>query len=140
MKKTIFILILLLTVAALGACSMPQVQKEDTAIPHRMVAQIDIVSFPDDPSMNRSYTDDDILTAIIRMVQGMETAELPEDEPRMDGEKAYFSITATYANGEKEAYHILDKQYMQHRNGQWCVIDSAKADELAAYIRNTPSS
>lgn len=140
MRKRILILCMALAILSMSACAMPQVPPEDDAIPHRMVTQIDVSSFPDDSTMAHSYHNSETLTTLVRIIQNMETSEVPEKEPRLDGEKAYFSITATYANGEKDSYHVLDKQFMQHRDGQWCLVDSAKVDELCQFIQGTPSN
>lgn len=137
MKEKI-LLVLLLAAMLLPGCTTVESSKTDSAVPSRMILAIEVSAFPEDETMHRSYSDSDTLTSLLRMIQNLDTQEEPETEPVMDEEHPYYTFTATYADGTQEAYYLVEKQYLRHRNGSWCVTDAAKTEELLQFIINTP--
>lgn len=146
MRKRITIAYLLLAVVLLSACS-PFDQllddiapPEDNAVPGRMVAAIEIEAFPEDPDLSRSYSDLDTVSAILQKMRDLDTNEVPKNEPKLRDSRKYITITVSYSNDTQESYCLLEKQYLQKRDGSWCIVDKDKAIQFTQFIEDTPSN
>ena len=142
MKREKFFLCLLAMFILLTACgkSKDDPTTEQAAVPSRMVQFIEVAIHPTDEKMNRSYTDMEKMSPILRYLRDMDTNQKPAEEPDLTDGQTYYTITATYANGESRVYYLLSHQYFRIDEGAWCKIDYQDAMDLIQYIRNTPDS
>lgn len=140
MYRKIILGFLALSLALLTACGSTE-PEESTApneIPGRMVQRIDIAIHPADDALARTYTDITQMSAILNMLRDMDTNNVPEEEPDLHGGQSYYTVTATYANGNSRIYYLLGHQFLCCDDGPWCQVDSGKVMELIQYIRENP--
>lgn len=142
MKRERIMLCLLVLLVLLSACGNAQADQPtgETGVPSRMVKQIDIAIHPEDEDLARSYTDMEKMSPILRFLRDMDTTREPEEEPSITDGQTYYTITATYANGESRVYYLLSHKYLRAEGEAWCEIDNADAMELIQYIRDTPDT
>lgn len=146
MKKRIAIVSIVLALMILSACSPVEMlvdriaPQPDDSVPGRMVASIKVDASPEDPDLSRNYTEQDAVSSVLRQLQDLQTVDVPQNEPKLDEEDKYITITVTYANSESDSYCLLGKQYLRNLAGSWCIVDKDKAIEFVRYIEDTPSN
>lgn len=133
------LLALLLLLSACGSIWNDQ-PTDETGVPGRMVQQIDVAIYPEDEDLVRSYTDMEKMSPILRILRDMDTNITPEDEPSITDGQTYYTITATYANGESRVYYLLSHKFLRIDDGAWCEVDNSDVMELIQYIRQTPDT
>ena len=116
----------------------PFVPQADSSVPGRMITSMEIIPYPADDSLSRSYTDLDTLTSILQKLRNMDTDETPQEDPHTDAQQHCLTITVIYANGDEESYHLLENQYIQNPDGNWYIVNPDKSIELSQFIQNTP--
>lgn len=139
-KRTILCLLALLVILSACGNSNNDTPTEQTGVPSRMVEQIDVAIHPEDDDFARSYTDMEKMSPILRILRDMDTTHVPEEEPSITDGQTYYTITATYANGESRVYYLLSHKFMRIDDGTWCEIDNSDAMDLIQYIRDTPDT
>lgn len=132
------IILFFLALSLTGCGSILEETSPSAEVPGRMVQQIDISIHPHDEELERSYTDIQQMSTILKMLRDMDTNDVPEEEPDLDGGQSYYTVTATYANGESRVYYLLGHQFLCHDTKPWCQVDSGKITELIQYIRENP--
>lgn len=139
MYRKIILLFLAVSLAALTGCgSILEEPAPTDDTPSRMVQRIDISLHPHDEDLERSYTDIQQMSAILKMLRDMDTDDVPEEDPDLEGGQSYYTVTATYANGESRVYYLLGHQFMRYDDEPWCKVDSGKITELIQYLRDNP--
>lgn len=146
MRRFYVIAAAVMTVFILSACSPVDAvldliapTEETMVIPGKLVTEINIVTNPYDESMVRSYVGQERMSAVLRMLQNMQTREYPAERITFDSYSQYYTITATYVNGEHTVYHLLDGMYLRSEGEDWCIVDSVKLREFEQYLLDNPT-
>lgn len=137
MKRQIITLSIAAILVCLCACGNTNEQPEP--VPNQMVARIDISVEPEDADMVRSYSDQEHLSPITRMLRELDTGEEPEMSPYQSGEHVLYTIAITYANGNTNRYSIMDNRYFRTGDGEWCQPAFEQITELIDFIRDNPN-
>lgn len=143
MKKRMFHIALLLALAAmLSGCGLSQLLPDVTVgqeLPHLMVQKIDVSIHPHDPDFERHYQTQENLTALLNLLRQMRTADIPEEEPELTDGQTYYTVTATYASGDTQQYHLMGYSYLKVGDEPWCEIAYEKAMGFSQFIRDHQS-
>ena len=147
MRKIVCLSLALSLLLSLSGCSLldhflaqaaPN-NPEENVVPGRMVSKIEIDLYPLDSDFHRCYTRQEKMSSVLQMLRGMDTNQQTEQEPDLNGGQSYYTITATYSNGNHQIYYLLGLQYMRKGDEPWCEIDCEKVMELNQFIRDNPS-
>lgn len=138
MKKLIIALSIAAILVCFCACGNINAGSDD-ALPNRMVSRIDIAAEPDDDSLSRSYSAQEQLSPIMRMLRELDTGVEPEMSPYQSGEHVRYIITVTYANGNTNNYTIMDNRYFRVGSEDWCEVENEKVAELVSFIQDNPN-
>ena len=146
MRRFLVIVLVAVTMFSLSACGAvdglldrlaPTEETKD--LPGKMVVQIDVVTNPYDENMVRAYVGQERMSAVLRMLQDMNTNQAPEEKVTFDSYSRYYTITATYVGGGHTVYHLLDGMYLRYEGRDWCVIDGAKFREFEKFLVDNPT-
>ncbi len=141
-KRYIQILALLSAVFLLGGCSISSYLPDVTVgreLPHLMVRTIDVSMSPRDPEFERHYQTQENLTALLNLLREIVTNEIPEEEPKLSGGQTYYTVTATYASGETQEYHMMGYRFLKVGDEPWCEISHDSAMRFSRFIRDHQS-
>jgi len=146
MRRSFVIAALVMTMLILSACSPVNAlldliapTEETVGIPGKMVTKIEVVTNPYDEAMVRSYAAQEPMSSLLRMLQNMATLDHPEEKITFDSYSQYYTITATYVNGDHTVYHLLDGMYLRSEGEDWCIIDAVKFREFEQYLIDHPT-
>lgn len=143
MKKLITqILMLTMLTALLSGCSVSQLLPDVTVgreKPHMMVQTVEVHINPYDPDYERCYQTQENLTAILSLLRQMRTTDIPQEEPDLDDGQSYYTVTAFYASGDTQEYHLMGYSYLKVGDEPWCQVAYEDAMEFSQFIRDHQS-
>ena len=137
MKKRMIALMLVLSVLLCGCGG--NTPKESSGAPGRMVKTIEVAIHPDDPDFARVYETQENMNDLLALLRGMETDDVPAEEPDIDGGQSLFTVTVTFANGQQSVYYLLGHTYLRNSDGDWCIIDNSQSMAFNQFLRERPS-
>lgn len=107
--------------------------------PSRMVQQINVALHPRDPEYDRHYHSQENLNALLNLLREMSKGDIPEAEPELAGGQSYYSITATFANGESQNYYLLGHRYLRLGDDPWRAVTPEQTQVFIQYLMDHPS-
>ena len=137
MKKRMIALMLVLSVLLCGCGG--NTPKESSGAPGRMVKTIEVAIHPDDPDFARVYETQENMNDLLALLRGMETDDVPAEEPDIEGGQSLFTVTVTFANGQQSVYYLLGHTYLRNSDGDWCIIDNSQSMAFNRFLRERPS-
>lgn len=109
------------------------------AAPEKLVKQISVTQYPNDPTMDRHYQDPENVDAILALLNSLRTEDYPEIDPELQKGKSYFTITATYTNNLSHQYYLLENQYLSLSDEMWMVVSPEASAKFIEFLNNNPS-
>ena len=137
MKKRMIALMLVLSVLLCGCGG--DAPKADSGAPGRMVETIEVAIHPQDPDFARVYHTQENMNDLLALLRGMETDDVPAEEPDIEGGQSLFTVTVTFANGQQSVYYLLGHTYLRNSDGDWCIIDNSQSMAFNQFLRERPS-
>ena len=137
MKKRMIALMLVLSVLLCGCGG--DAPKADSGAPGRMVETIEVAIHPQDPDFARVYHTPENMNDLLALLRGMETDDVPAEEPDIEGGQSLFTVTVTFANGQQSVYYLLGHTYLRNSDGDWCIIDNSQSMAFNQFLRERPS-
>ena len=137
MKKRMIALMLMLSVLLWGCGN--DTPKADNGAPGRMVKTIEVAIHPQDPEFARVYETQENMNDLLSLLRGMETDDVPAEEPDIEGGQSLFTVTVTFANGQQSVYYLLGHTYLRNSDGDWCIIDNSQSMAFNQFLRERPS-
>lgn len=110
----------------------------DPTAPGHLAVQIDVAMHPQDPDFARSYTTEQHLTDMLRLLRTMSFGQEPEQTPDLEDGQNYYSIQITYANGATSTYYLLGHRYIRLRSGEWRQTEQTLTMAFSEYLRDHP--
>lgn len=145
MKRTILILTVIAAMLLCCACAplhslLGKLSPEpDQALPGKLVQQIDVCTVRGSNVEFASYTAQEEMSPILRLLRLMPTNESPDEEVDTASADGYYAITTTYVNGDKNNYELMSGMYMRVGDEPWCIADSGKYAELEKLLAELAS-
>ncbi len=137
MKRKIALLFLILALL-LTACGGKEPPLSTGNGPGRMVRKIEVSAQPEDPSLARTYVTQQNMNELLAILRALENAETPEQEPEMEGQ-SFYTVTATFANGQQSVYYLLSGTYLRLGDNPWCVITAEQAERFTGFLHSHPT-
>ena len=137
MKRKSILLFLILALL-LTACGSQKPPLSDGNGPGRMVRKIEVSAQPEDPSLARTYVTQQNMNELLAILRALENPEVPEQEPEMEGQ-SFYTVTATFANGQQSVYYLLGHTYLRLGDNPWCVITPEQADRFTGFLQTHPT-
>ena len=137
-RKNIALLLILTLLLGLTACGGDEPEVTGTG-PGRMIRRIEIAIHPEDAAYARTYVTQENMNALLALLRSMETQELPEQEPDIDGGQILYTATVTFANGQQSIYYLLGHTYLRTGEDDWCIIDPERSEEFVRYLLAHPT-
>ena len=138
MKRKSMVLVLILSLL-LTACGGPKEPERTGTGPGRMVRRIEVSIHPVDPDFARTYVTQENMNALLSLLRSMETEELPEEAPDINGGQSLYTATVTFANGQQSVYCLLGHTYLRLGDSDWCIVDPDLSLQFSQFIRSHPS-
>lgn len=135
MNKRMIALCLILAVALCG-CGGSDDTGTTANKPGRMVVQLESAVYPAQEGVGECYTDSTQMNFLLTMLQDLDTSDFPAEQPAVTESSEYWTITATYANGDTRVYTLLEGSYLSCGDGKFCTVDAAKADTLISFLED----
>lgn len=135
MKTKIIALFLILAVV-LCSCGENKAPETSSSKPGRMVVQLESAVYPAEEGVGECYTDLTQMNSLLTMLKDLETSDVPSEQPVITESSEYWTITATYANGNTRVFILLEESYLKAGDNSFCNVDSAKADKLISFLKN----
>lgn len=143
MKRAVRLLALFLILCLLSGCSfinelitaLPETT--DAHLPGRLVVQIDIDVYPDQPGTSRRYMQRENVETLISMLRSMEDGDVPESDTTVWDSYSYYTIRTTGANGSSQVYYLLNRRLFRSSEGTWCTVSAQEVDAFEAFITAT---
>lgn len=135
MKIRVFAMCLALAVLLCG-CGGKDDAETAQGKPGRMVVQLDSAVYPAQEGVGECYTDLTQMNSLLTMLQDLYTSDFSAEQPAVTEASEYWTITATYANGDTRVYTLLEESYLSCGDGRFCTVDAAKAGSLISFLED----
>ena len=132
------IALLLALMLLLSGCGHDTPHAEGTG-PGRMVRRIEVAIHPEDPNFSRTYVTQENMNELLALLRSMQSDEVPEQTPDLDGGQNYYTATVTFANGQQSVYCLLGHTYLHLGDENWCVVDTKLSKQFCQFLLDHPS-
>ena len=136
-KITALTLSVLLALSLCG-CRQPEPPVSSSG-PGRMVRRIEVAVQPEDESFRRVYVTQENMNELLALLRSMETGDVPETEPDINGGQTCYTATVTFANGEQSVYYLLGHSYLRLGDEDWCQVDTKLSVQFTEFLKARPS-
>ncbi len=146
MKVKLIVFLLVFFTTSLSGCglddmmqTLPLSTSPGFSGPAKLVKQMEISFYPDNPSHARHYSSEENIGALLTLLRSFQTKDTPDRQPNLHDGQSYYTITVTYSNDLTYQYYLLGHRYLRMGNDQWMEIGTANAMKFIHFLDEHPN-
>lgn len=146
MKIKLLVLLLVFSLFTLSGCGVTNLALTpitsvpvNTSAPRKLVEQLDISFYPDNPCYTRHYYSEENINALLALLRSFQSDNLATCHPKADDGQSYYIINVTYANNLTHQYYLMGHRYLRIGDNHWIEVGTDNAKKFVQFLNEHPN-